>query len=140
MALVILSQKKGQILYVLFQYLLIASCLQITLSYMSARIDFCTSHSREGVHWIIKYLFVQLVIHYNGYCMKTVKLIYSFFYLAFYVDSWWGTTTTTTIFIAAAITDWLDGYLARKVCNFFPSNSKQVFYIINTIIFITFIN
>ena len=68
--------------------------------------------------WVMKLLFAKLVLHYNGYCMKTVKLMYSFFYPAFYVDSYWGTTTTTTIFIAAAITDWLDGYLARKVCNF----------------------
>ncbi|XP_039144271.1 CDP-diacylglycerol--glycerol-3-phosphate 3-phosphatidyltransferase 2-like [Dioscorea cayenensis subsp. rotundata] len=33
----------------------------------------------------------------------------------FYMDGRWATTVTTSIFVGAAITDWLDGYLARKM-------------------------
>ncbi|XP_021732704.1 CDP-diacylglycerol--glycerol-3-phosphate 3-phosphatidyltransferase 2-like [Chenopodium quinoa] len=33
----------------------------------------------------------------------------------FFVNSWWGAAATTSLFVAAAITDWLDGYLARKM-------------------------
>ncbi|KAH0930593.1 hypothetical protein HID58_016320 [Brassica napus] len=46
-----------------------------------------------------------------------VASIFTFVLLlvAFYVDGWWGATATTSIFVAAAVTDWLDGYLARKM-------------------------
>lgn len=37
------------------------------------------------------------------------------------MDTWWGRTATTSIFIVAAITDWLDGYIARKVHLLKPS-------------------
>ncbi|CAJ2668762.1 CDP-diacylglycerol--glycerol-3-phosphate 3-phosphatidyltransferase 1, chloroplastic-like [Trifolium pratense] len=33
----------------------------------------------------------------------------------FYMDGWQGTAVTTSIFTAAAVTDWLDGYIARKM-------------------------
>ncbi|KAL3652043.1 CDP-diacylglycerol-glycerol-3-phosphate 3-phosphatidyltransferase, mitochondrial [Castilleja foliolosa] len=33
----------------------------------------------------------------------------------FYVESWWGPTATIGTLLAAATTDWLDGYLARKM-------------------------
>ncbi|ONK54891.1 uncharacterized protein A4U43_UnF9990 [Asparagus officinalis] len=33
----------------------------------------------------------------------------------FYMNNSWATSATTSIFIAAAVTDWLDGYIARKM-------------------------
>ncbi|KAG5378702.1 hypothetical protein IGI04_026544 [Brassica rapa subsp. trilocularis] len=44
-----------------------------------------------------------------------IVLTFVLLLVAFYVDGWWGATATTSIFVAAAVTDWLDGYLARKM-------------------------
>lgn len=33
----------------------------------------------------------------------------------FYFNGWWVTMATTSIFVAAAATDWLDGYIARRM-------------------------
>jgi CDP-diacylglycerol--glycerol-3-phosphate 3-phosphatidyltransferase len=35
----------------------------------------------------------------------------------------WAATATTGIFLAAAVTDWLDGYIARKVCHKYRFNN-----------------
>lgn len=38
-----------------------------------------------------------------------------FFVFAYYADSSWSSTVTALIFLVASATDWLDGYLARKL-------------------------
>jgi CDP-diacylglycerol--glycerol-3-phosphate 3-phosphatidyltransferase len=37
------------------------------------------------------------------------------FVALFFLPGWWAKVFTTAIFVAAAVTDWLDGYLARRL-------------------------
>ena len=58
------------------------------------------------------------VLFCNGLFLLFLRFIgISILPTAFYMDGPWAATATTGIFLAAAVTDWLDGYLARKVCS-----------------------
>ena len=61
---------------------------------------------------------IEDVLFCNGLFLLTLRfVIISILPTAFYMDGPWAATATTGIFLAAAVTDWLDGYLARKVCS-----------------------
>lgn len=56
------------------------------------------------------------VLFCNGLFLLFLRFIgISILPTAFYMDGPWAATATTGIFLAAAVTDWLDGYLARKM-------------------------
>lgn len=35
----------------------------------------------------------------------------------FYLNEWWASSAVACIFVLAAVTDWLDGFIARKMCS-----------------------
>jgi CDP-diacylglycerol---glycerol-3-phosphate 3-phosphatidyltransferase len=61
----------------------------------------------ESLSFFLSFFFIHSYIICNSFLIH--------YYVAFYMDGWQGTAVTTCIFTAAAITDWLDGYIARKV-------------------------
>jgi CDP-diacylglycerol--glycerol-3-phosphate 3-phosphatidyltransferase len=42
-------------------------------------------------------------------------LLIPFFFVVYVIDAGWSNQVATVIFVVAAITDWLDGYLARRL-------------------------
>jgi CDP-diacylglycerol--glycerol-3-phosphate 3-phosphatidyltransferase len=42
-------------------------------------------------------------------------LLIPFFFVVYVIDAGWSNQVATTIFVIAAITDWLDGYMARRL-------------------------
>ncbi len=47
-------------------------------------------------------------------------LLIPFFFVVYVIDAGWSNQLATVIFVVAAITDWLDGYLARKLNQYTP--------------------
>jgi hypothetical protein len=61
-------------------------------------------------------MFIGLMMHFLV-CFSYFYMLLSFLPpTAFYMEGPWAAMATTGIFLAAAVTDWLDGYIARKVC------------------------
>ena len=59
---------------------------------------------------------IDMKLHYIPNLLTTLRIsLIPIFMMTFYYPSEWQYLTTTTIFAIAAITDWLDGYLARKL-------------------------